>query len=287
MQTRVSSTGMTAITANSEFNIEQASKAFSAQATHFDADEESNRILKWMRKQVYRHEEELLLPNSKILELNAGTGIDAIHFAGLGHSVFAIDNAPGMVQQMQKKISGHHLQGRIQCVLCSFTELQTLPTVQFDHVFSNFGGLNCIPDLKTVTQQLPRLLKPGATVTFVIMPSICPWELVQAFRGKPRLAFRRLSRKGTSAHIDGYTFRSYYHSPIQAIKSFDKRFVLAKLRGLASLSPPPYFETFPERHPSLYNTLTRWDERVAEYLPVNRWADHFILTMQYLPVKEK
>jgi ubiquinone/menaquinone biosynthesis C-methylase UbiE len=284
MQTRLSSTGMTTITVDSESNIEQASKAFSAQAAHFDTDEESNHILKWMRKQVYRHEEELLLPNSKILELNAGTGIDAIHFAELGHSVFAIDNAPGMVQQMQKKISDHHLQDRIQGVLCSFTELQTLPTLQFDHVFSNFGGLNCIPDLLAVTQQLPRLLKPDATVTFVIMPRICPWELVQAFMGKLRLAFRRLSREGTSAHIDGYTFRSYYHSPIEVIQSFDKRFVLVKLRGLASLSPPPYFETFPERHPLLYNTLTRWDERVAEYFPMNRWADHFILTMQYLPL---
>jgi ubiquinone/menaquinone biosynthesis C-methylase UbiE len=274
---------MTTMIVAFESNIEQASKAFSAQAVHFDADEESNRILKWMRTQVYRHEEELLLPNSTILELNAGTGIDALHFAGLGHSVFALDNAPGMVHQMQKKISSHHLEDQVQCTLCSFTELQTLPIMQFDHVFSNFGGLNCIPDLKVVTQQLPRLLKPKATVTFVIMPRICPWELMQVFRGKLLHAFRRLSRKGASAHIDGYTFRSYYHSPHDVIQSFDKRFIPVKLRGLASLSPPPSFETFPERHPSLYDTLARWDERVAEYFPMNRWADHFILTMQYVP----
>jgi len=276
---------MTTIIAKSESNVEKASKAFSAQAGHFDSDEKSNLILKWMRKQVYRHEEELLIPNSKILELNAGTGIDAIHFAGLGHSVFAIDNAPGMVYQMQKKISDNHLEDHVQCSLCSFTELQTLPSVQFDHVFSNFGGLNCIPDLQVVTQQLPRLLKPGATVTFVIMPHICPWELVQVLRGKPRLAFRRLSTHGTFAHIDGYRFRSYYHSPTEVIKSFDKRFVIVKLRGLASFSPPPYFETFSEKYPSLYNKLIRWDERFAEYFPLNRCADHFILTMQYQPVR--
>jgi ubiquinone/menaquinone biosynthesis C-methylase UbiE len=273
---------MTTMSVESESNIEQASKAFSAQAVHFDEDEKLNRILKWMRKQIYQHEEELLLPHSKILELNAGTGIDAIHFAGLGHSVFAIDNAPGMIQQMQKKIYDNHLEDRVYCTLCSFTELQKLPTVQFEHVFSNFGGLNCIRDLKVVTQQLPRFLKPGATITFVIMPSICPWELAQAFRGKLRLAFRRLSRNGASAHIDGYTFRSYYHSPAEVIKSFDTRFVFVKLRGLASLSPPPYFETFPKRYPLLYNALTRWDERFAAYFPLNRWADHFIITMKYL-----
>jgi ubiquinone/menaquinone biosynthesis C-methylase UbiE len=274
---------MTSALANRESNIEQASKAFSAQAKHFDSDEESNLILKWMREQVYRHEEEFLFSHSNILELNAGTGIDAVHFAQKGHSVFAIDNALGMVHQLQNKISTYHLENRIRSARCSFTQLDALPLQQFDHVFSNFGGLNCIPNLQEVISQLPRLLKPGATITFVIMPRVCPWEIAQAFKGKIRLAFRRFSRKGTSAHIDGYRFLSYYYSPPQVIKLFDERFSFARLRGLASLSPPPYFKEFPEQHPSLYHLFTRWDERFAAYFPLNRWADHFILTMRYQP----
>ncbi len=264
-------------------NIELASKAFSAQAVHFDADEESNRILKWMRKLVYHHEEEFLLPHSNILELNAGTGIDAVHFALLGHSVLAIDNAPGMLHQMQKKFAASQFEARIRCALCSFTQLQTLPLEQFDHVFSNFGGLNCIPNLKDVIQQLPRLLKPGATITFVIMPRICPWEIAQSLRGRIRLAFRRFSRNGTSAYIDGHRFLSYYFSPSQVIKLFDDRFVLARLRGVASLSPPPYYDTFPVKHPRIYNLLIGLDERYSSLPPLNRWADHFIITMKYLP----
>jgi ubiquinone/menaquinone biosynthesis C-methylase UbiE len=274
---------MTTVSAGIESNIVLASKAFSAQAAHFDADEESNRILKWMRKQVHNHEEEFLSPHSNILELNAGTGIDAVHFARQGHSVFAIDNAPGMVHQLQKKIVKFQSEARIRCALCSFTQLQTLPAEQFDHVFSNFGGLNCIPNLQEVIQQLPRLLKPGATITFVMMPRICPWEIMQAFRGKIRLAFRRFSRNGTSAHIDGHRFLSYYYSPAQVIKSFDDRFALAKLRGLASFSPPPYYDAFPLKHPWTYNLLIGLDERYSTLPPVNRWADHFIITMKYIP----
>jgi ubiquinone/menaquinone biosynthesis C-methylase UbiE len=274
---------MTTTPTEREFNIELSSKAFSAQAAHFDSDEESNRILKWMRKQVYHHEEEFLMPHSTILELNAGTGIDAVHFARLGHSVFAIDNAPGMVYQLQKKISAYQLEDRIRCSLCSFTQLQTLPAQQFDHVFSNFGGLNCIPDLQEVVSQLPRLLKPNATVTFVIMPRVCPWEIAQAFRGKIRLAFRRFSRNGTSARVDGHIFLSYYYSPSQTIKSFDNRFILARLRGLASLSPPPYYDAFPSNHPRIYDLLTGLDERYSALPPFNGWADHFIITMKYLP----
>ena len=273
---------MTTVVTERESNIELTSAAFSAQAAHFDSDEESNRILKWMRKQVYHHEEEFLLPHSNILELNAGTGIDAVHFARLGHSVFAIDNAPGMVHQMQKKISTYHLEDHIRCSVCSFTQLQTLQVEQFDHVFSNFGGLNCIPNLQEVIQQLPRLLKPDASITFVMMPHICPWEVMQVFRGKVRLAFRRFSRNGTPAHIDGNNFLSYYYPPAQVIKMFGTRFVLARLRGLAALSPPPYYDAFPMKHPRLYDLLTGLDERYSTLPPFNRWADHFIITMKYL-----
>ena len=266
-----------------ENNIEQASKAFSAQAEHFDSDEESNLILQWMREQVYRHEEEFLLPHSNILELNAGTGIDAVRFAQNGHSVHAIDNAPGMIHQLQNKISAYHLEDRIRPTLCSFTQLDALPAELYDHVFSNFGGLNCIPNLQDVVSQLSRLLKQGATVTFVMMPCVCPWEIAQALRGKFRLAFRRFSRNGTSAHIDGHAFLSYYYSPSQIIKSFGKRFVLVRLRGLASLSPPPYYDTFPVKYPRIYKLLTRLDERYSTLPPLKRWADHFIITMKYLP----
>ena len=266
-----------------EINIARASDAFSAQAEHFDSDEESNLILKWMRNQVYRHEEEFLLPHSNILELNAGTGIDAQYFARHGHTVFALDVAPGMVRQLQRKISTFHLEDRIRCTRCSFTDLGTLPHEQFDHVFSNFGGLNCIPDLRTVAVQLPKFLKPGATTTFVIMPRICPWEIAQAFKGKVRLALRRFSLNGTSAQIDGFRFLSYYYSPADVLRSFDHRFTLVRLRGLASLSPPPYFKSIPERHPSLYRALTLWDERLGAHYPLNRWADHFIITLRYHP----
>jgi ubiquinone/menaquinone biosynthesis C-methylase UbiE len=285
VQASVSTNGMKSFQVNKESNIERSSEAFSAQAVHFDSDEESNWILKWMRKQVYSHEEEFLQPHSNILELNAGTGIDALYFAKMGHSVFAIDNASGMLDQLQKKISAYHFEDRIGYARCSFTQLQTLPlpAERFDHVFSNFGGLNCIPNLKEVIDQLPRLLKPGATITFVIMPRVCPWEIIQFFKGKVRLAFRRFSSSGTAASIDGHRFIVYYHSPAQVIRSFDDRFTLVKLRGLASLSPPPSFKSFPQNYPVLYRTLTRWDERFAERFPLNRWADHFIVTMRYHP----
>jgi ubiquinone/menaquinone biosynthesis C-methylase UbiE len=274
---------MSASITDPSIDSENTRCAFSAQAPHFDSYEKTNIILQWMRRQVYKHEEEFLSPGDNILELNAGTGIDAIHFAQHGHPVFAIDNAEGMVSELKKKVKSFHMEEKIKFARCSYTELETLPAHRFDHVFSNFGGLNCVADLRPVTERLPQFLKPGATITFVIMPHLCPWELIHIFSGNSKLAFRRLSRHGVAAHIEGRQFLTYYFSPREVARSFGKRFTVVKLRGLASVSPPPYMLTFAERHPRLYQTLTDFDERCSTIPPFNRWADHFIITMQYLP----
>ena len=262
-------------------NGEDARRAFSAQAPFFDSNEKANLILQWMRSQVYRHVEEFLHPGESIFELNAGTGTDAVYFARKGHQVFAVDNADGMLVELEKKVRRFRLEEKISFKNCSFTELANLPDRHFNHVFSNFGGLNCIDDLRRVTSQLPRFLTQGGTVTFVIMPHICPWELLHCFTGNPKLAFRRLSRNGTLASVEGHKFLTYYFSPRDVIRSFDKRFTLAKLRGLATFSPPPYMSDLANRHAKLYRVLTRLDERFSAFPPLNRWADHVIITMRY------
>lgn len=272
---------MSASITDPSINSEHTRRAFSAQAPHFDSYEKTNIILQWMRRQVYRHEKEFLSPGDSILELNAGTGIDAIHFAQQGHPVFAIDNAEGMVTELEKKVNSFQMEEKIQIARCSFTELDTLPARRFDHVFSNFGGLNCVADLRPVTEQLPQFLKHGATITFVIMPRVCPWELLHIFTGNSKLAFRRLSRYGVAAQIEGHQFLTYYFSPGEVARSFDKRFTVVKLRGLASVSPPPYMVTFAGRYPRLYQALTDLDERISTIAPFNRWADHFIITLKY------
>ena len=262
-------------------NMDHARRAFSAQAPFFDAYEKSNMILQWMRTQVYKHEKEFLSAGERIFELNAGTGIDAVHFAQEGHPVFAIDIAEGMISELEKNVALFRLSDKLTFARCSFSDLHSLPPRRYEHVFSNFGGLNCIPDLGVVAAQLPPFLMPGATITLVIMPRICPWELAHILIGNSALAFRRLSKAGAPANIEGYSFRSYYFSPEQVVQKFGDTFDLVRLRGLASFSVPPYMLRFAENHPHLYRTLTRCDERLSSIPPFNRWADHFIITLKY------
>src|SRR5436190_9642453 len=105
---------------------EQASAAFTKQSAVFDQLYSSNTIIQYKRKRVRDHVAQWLKPNSRILELNAGTGEDAIYFAQQGHQVHATDISGGMQQQLVQKIKNHHLEEKISSELRSFTDLRNL-----------------------------------------------------------------------------------------------------------------------------------------------------------------
>ncbi|MDZ7343289.1 MAG: class I SAM-dependent methyltransferase [candidate division KSB1 bacterium] len=269
------------MTVDKQFN--NLNEAFSRQSVIYDAHEAHHPILQWMRHHVRTHVLSFLRPHDKMLELNAGTGLDAVFFANRGFKVHATDLADGMISQLKRKVDMLKLHNKITIQKCSFTDLEKIQSGPFDYIFSNFGGLNCVDDLTLVTNKMPALLSPGGFVTVVMMPPICPWELALIFRGHFKTAMRRLRRGGAQACIEGVNFISYYFSPRQVLKAFGKGFKKAKLQGLASVSPPPYMENFPKRYPTLYKFLIFVDKRISGLPPFNSWADHFILTVQYLP----
>ena len=257
-------------------------KAFTKQASHFDEEDQKNAVLQRMRSQVYEHVNKYLKPHSKILELNAGTGIDALHFVREGHRVHATDLSDGMIEQLTNKVANHNLSDKLTVQQLSFTELDQITEKEFDFVFSNFGGLNCVDDLTRVSHHLPRLLQPRAFITLVIMPVICPWELISVFKnGKKSL--RRFKSGGVRAHLEGEYFQTYYHSLQTVRKAFANQFTFVRSEGLATLSAHPHTANFPERYPRLDKFLLRIDQRVRTRFPFNRWGDHIIVTFQFTP----
>lgn len=257
-------------------------RAFSKQSVTYDQHDANNPILKEMRGQVYQHLAEFLKPQSHILELNAGTGIDALHLVKLGHRVHAIDIADGMIQQLEKKILLNNL-SRLTCQQLSYDALDKVTGRDYDQAFSNFGGLNCIADLSLVTTKLPAILRPGAYVTWVIMPPVCLWELLWVFKGSFKKAFRRFPEKGVKAHLEGEYFQTYYHSLPDIKRAFGGPFRFIRSEGLAALTPQPHRTDFPLRHPNLYRGLQKTDAVLRTRFPFNRWADHIIVTFQYKP----
>src|SRR4051812_36107986 len=106
-------------------NSNSVSDAFSKQSPVFDHLSETNKISQYLRS-VFREEViSVSTPNERILELNCGTGIDAIFLAQKGYEIVATDNAPGMLQKLNEKIAVNHLDN-IKVIRCSFHDLSTL-----------------------------------------------------------------------------------------------------------------------------------------------------------------
>ncbi len=257
-------------------------RGFSKQSLGYDKADRENIILQDLRKQVYRHVEGFIQSPAQVLELNAGTGIDAVHFASLGHAVHATEFSDGMITKIREKIALHSLSGRLTCQQLSYEEIDRVDGRDYDLVFSNFGGLNCIQDLSRVTGHLPLVLKEGGHVIWVIMPPVCPWEILWLAKGKVKQAFRRFRKNGVTAHLEGEYFQTYYHSLADIRRALGSSFELKRCEGLAALSPQPHSQ-LPLTHPRLYQLLRKADALVKDSFPFNRWADHLIVTFQYLP----
>jgi ubiquinone/menaquinone biosynthesis C-methylase UbiE len=261
--------------------FEAVNRAFSKQSFHYDQEDHGNIVLRDMRAQVYNHVDRFIKPNSFILELNAGTGIDALRFVNAGHRVHATDLSDGMIAQIKIKMQQADIREKLNCQQLSYDQLEKVEKQDFDYVFSNFGGLNCIQDLSLVTRHLPAILKPGAYVSWVIMPPVCAWELLGVLKGHGKKAFRRFRKEGVRAHLEGEYFTTYYHSLSDVRSAFGTSFKLVACEGLAALSPQPHHGDFPVRHPALYRNLRKLDSAVRDYFPFNRWADHIIVTFRY------
>lgn len=262
--------------------FDNINKAFSRQSILYDDYDEHNTTLTWMRRQVRKHALKYLRPNDKILELNSGTGLDAEFFAQKGFSVHCTDLSDGMIEQMKKKFSTGEFSDKITIQQYSFTELYKIENRKFDFIFSNFGGLNCIPDLRKSTKYFPSLLNKNGRVCLVILPPVCPWELIHLFRGKIKFAFRRFNKGGTMANVEGVKFKTYYFSAQNVMRSLGNDFKLLKLESLAVFTPIPQIEKIPKNFPALAKFLNKMDERISGVFPFNRIGDHIIVTAEYI-----
>ena len=263
-------------------NEQAAEKAFSKQSAIFDNIYSSNVIIQYKRQRVRDHLQQFLRPGSKILELNAGTGEDAVWFAQQGHTVHATDISKGMQEKLAEKVRQNKNETQITQELCSFTELQLLNNKgPYDLIFSNFAGLNCTGELDKVLNSFSPLLKPNGLVTLVILPRFCLWESLLFFKGKFKTASRRLfSKKGVKAHIEGEYFTCWYYDPSYVIKNMKSSYEVLSVEGLCTLVPPSYLENFPTKRPSLFNWLRQKESKWKNKWPWKSIGDYYIISLR-------
>ncbi len=266
---------------HSQAHYDNVAEAFSRKSAVYDAFGENHANMARMRRKFYNHVSAVMPPGGRLLEINAGTGQDAVALVERGFRVHATDFAPGMIAAIEDKIARFGLADRLTVEALSFTELDRLAQGPFDGLYSNSGGLNCIADLTVVTRQLPRLLRPGARVTWTIMPRLCPWELA-VIPKDPRVGTRRLRPGGILAHVEGVRFMTYYFSAGAVRRAFGPRFRRVRQEGLSVFTPTADNKTFAVHHPRLFAGLARLDDALSPHAPFNGWGDFFILTMEFV-----
>jgi ubiquinone/menaquinone biosynthesis C-methylase UbiE len=260
----------------------KAANAFSKQSVLFDLQYAQDTIVQYKRTRVRAHVNSFLQPASHILELNAGTGEDAVYFAGEGHIVHATDISSGMLDKLKEKVNKKALTHKVSSELCSYTLLGNISAKgPYDHIFSNFAGLNCTNELDKVLLSLPPLLKTGGVVTLVMLPKFCLWEFLLIGKGKFQTALRRFTgKKGARSHIEGEYFTCWYYNPSYIITHLAKDFDWLQTEGLCTFVPPSYINGFAEKYPRLYAYLCRLENRYSYAWPWRSIGDYYIISLR-------
>jgi ubiquinone/menaquinone biosynthesis C-methylase UbiE len=263
-------------------NEQSVSAAFSKQAPLFDALYLTNMIVHYKRQRVREHVLRYLPENSSILELNSGTGEDAIFFASRGHCVHATDISEEMLKVLKAKLKAASVVEHVTTELVSYTALENLQHKgPYDLIFSNFAGLNCTDELTKVLQSFAPLLKPEGLVVLVILPKFCLWESLLTFKGKFKTVYRRwFSSKGRKAHVEGTFFTCWYYNPSYIIRRMRNDYHHLKTEGLCTIVPPSYIEHFAEKYPRLFYFLKRKEKKLKSKWPWRSVGDYYIISFR-------
>lgn len=258
---------------------------FDDAASTYDQDFTHTNIGKALRDSVWKYLDKVLVNSSplKILELNCGTGEDAIRFAKNGHKVFATDLSAEMAKRTSEKVKNLELQQLVDVFTCDTRAIDQYNfSSDFDLVFSNFGGLNCLngKDLEKLSDDLGKLLKPNGRFIAVVMPKYCMWE---SFFFMTKFDFNKMFRRNRNTSLqvnvgDVYV-ETWYYSPTQFNRLFQRYFNKLALKPIGIAIPPSYMENKIGQRANLMNPLNRLEEFLGSVSALSAVSDHFLIDM--------
>jgi SAM-dependent methyltransferase len=222
--------------------------------------------------------------NLHILEINCGTGDDALWLASMGHRVIATDASAAMIQKAKAKSAFSDKGDTVHFFQYSFSGLSPLSGYeQFDLIFSNFSGINCIPadEIALLNQQFHQLLKPGGHVALVIFGKYSCWEtFYHLLKIKPRSAFRRWSKKPSTAQLKKGINQPVYYYSISRLRRLLSGFQLSKKKPVGLFIPPSYLEGVMKKNIGFFRLLEKLEKKSGNISAFSQCADHCYLLLK-------
>lgn len=263
-----------------ELQLLETQRAFDSVAADYDGPRGNNELIQRMRLALWDAVPSELAAGGRLLDLGCGTGIDAVEFAGRGFQVVATDWSPQMIGRTAARAAAQGLQSKVTALHLGVQQLHRLED-SFDAIYSNFGPLNCAPDLPAVASECARLLRPGGKLVFSVMGRICPWELLHyAARGRFKRACVRAARGATAVGMNRHTIWTYYYLPGEFYRAFSELFSLARYRALSLFLPPPYLVDYYRRQRAWCERLGWLDDRLGALPLLRDMGDHFLIVMR-------
>jgi ubiquinone/menaquinone biosynthesis C-methylase UbiE len=255
-------------------------------ATNYDAVFTNSAIGQLQRGHVWRYVEKITpeLQGFDMLELNCGTGEDAVLFSDRGFNIIATDISEEMLKVTQQKVRQYSMQHRISS---QYLDLESFSgssfNKKFDLIFSNFGGLNCInpESLQMLLSKIPLALNEGGRFIGVIMPKFCAWETLYFLsRFSAGKAFRRFTNREVVTDLNGVSMNTWYYSPGQ-IKAWAKRnFVHIASKPIGIALPPSYLEGYFSRHKRFLSGLNSLEKRLNSFSSLAGLSDHYLIDLK-------
>jgi SAM-dependent methyltransferase len=258
------------------------SALFDSAAQNYDDAFTNTEIGKLQRARVWNYLNSILPNNSiNILELNCGTGEDAIWFAEKGHKVLATDISEKMVEIARLKSEQLNLSDKIFVERLDINEIDkaSFPN-RFDLVFSNFGGLNCLSEneLTVLSQRLKDLLATTGRFIAVAMPDFCMIESIyflSKFNFKE--VFRR--RKMQCVNVNDSLIKTYYYNPKRFFEYFKNEFDLYKTISVGLTIPPSYLNNYFEKKLNTLQLLNGTEHFFGNNLFSASISDHYLIDL--------
>jgi ubiquinone/menaquinone biosynthesis C-methylase UbiE len=258
-----------------------AGAAFDGIAADYDTLFTFSAIGRTQRNVVWKRAAAAFAPGDRVLELNCGTGEDALFLAGRGLDVTACDASGQMIEQAKVRKKRQAPEAAVDFHVLPTERLYELPAQPlFDGVFSNFSGLNCVADLGAVASELAIRLRPQAKLLLCLSTRFCLWEILHyAAKGDFRRALRRCSGR-SPVSLSACSFTAYYPTLRQLRTSFEPSFRLRSVTGVGIAVPPSYLEKWIGEHSRLLTAMKYFDAVACDLPGFRVIGDHMLLSME-------
>jgi trans-aconitate methyltransferase len=254
---------------------------FDNAAANYDVTFTNSVIGKLQRSLVYEQLQKIIKQKKTktIIEINCGTGEDAIWLAKQNFDVVATDISATMIEIAKSKTN-------LENVTFKKAAINSLSTAfsakNFDFLLSNFGGLNCLSkeELAHFFSTIPEVLTTNSQVFLVIMPKNTLWE---SFYFASKLDFKnafRRKKEHAIANVDGEKVTTYYYNPKDIVNLANANFKVKLFKPIGLFVPPSYLEPFFKNKPKLLSFLNALEQKVKNQSWLSKYADHYVILLE-------